>query len=133
MVKRKQGLKAGTHKIQHGGRIDLKAPSYKWLVCRRCPNEVKVSIETFACVCSICMTRACDHMPRIIEPKKKSLKVVNTFEKNRAKEENEATLAATFKKKKAELKDEPEKKPRKKKVVKKKTRKKRVSKRKSKK
>ena len=120
MVKRKQGLKAGSRKIQiNGQKVDLKAPSYKWLICRRCEvNEVKVTIETVACICSICMTRACDHMPRVLEPKKKSLKIVNTFEKNRAKEKKEARLADTFKKKKADLKDEHKKKTRKKRVTK---------------
>lgn len=129
MVKRKQGLKAGNRKIQTSQKIDLSTPSYKWLLCRRCElNEVRVSIEAVACVCSLCMTRACDHMPRVIEPKKKSLKIVNTFEKNREKEEKQATLAATFKEKKATLKDKPKKKP-----PKKKTRKKPVTRRKSKK
>lgn len=139
MVKRKQGLKASNRKLQHDGKkIDLKAPSYKWLVCRRCEiYDVKVSIETVACICSICMTIACDHMPRVIDATKpkKSLKIVNTFEKNREKEEKEANLAAIFKKKKAakdDSKPKPKKKSRKKKITKKKTRKKRVTKNKPK-
>lgn len=139
MVKRK-GLKAGNRKFQHDDqKVDLKAPSYKWLLCRKCEfHEVKVSIETVACICSICMTIACDHMPRVIDAPKKSekpLKVVNTFENNRAKEEKEANLAAIFKNKKSAIKDgsEPKKKTRKKRVTKKKTRKKRVTKNKSKK
>ncbi len=71
MVKRK-GMTAGNRKMKTGQIYDLKAPSYKWLVCRKCNfNEVKVSIETKECVCSICLTLACDYVPRPpVAPKK---------------------------------------------------------------
>lgn len=101
MVKRK-GMVAGNRKIKKGSTINLKAPSYKYLVCRKCEfNEVKVDEDAKACVCYLCLTIACDYIPRVAKAPKKSLKVVNTFEKLRAKEAKEAKLAKEFKKKKA--------------------------------
>jgi hypothetical protein len=119
MVKRK-GMTAGNRKMKTGEKINLKAPSYKWLVCRKCElNEVKVDEEVKACVCSICLTIACDYVPRVAKSPKKSKKVVNTFENLRAKEEKEAKLAQEFKKKKAKLKSVPKKRKKTKKKTKK--------------
>lgn len=101
MIKRK-GMVAGNRKIKKGQTLDLKAPSYKWLLCRKCELiEVKVDEEAKACVCYLCLTIACDYVPRVAKTPKKSLKVVNTFENLRAKEEKEAKLAKEFKKKKS--------------------------------
>ena len=107
MVKRK-GMKSGNRRIQKSNKINLQQPSYKWMLCRKCKrNEVKITTEAKSCVCYLCLTRACDYMPRIVKPFKnpgKTSKTINTFKNLQDAEKQQDKLAKDFKKKKAALK-----------------------------
>lgn len=103
--------------------IDLKDPSYKWLVCRKCNLiEVKVSVEAVACVCAYCLCRACDYQPNLPKTKtpkmtrKKKTAQLSSFAKHELEAQKQAELADDFKNKQTSIKNGVVAKPKKKKT-----------------
>lgn len=124
MAKRKKkstGIPARKYKKAKTQTLDLKAPSYKWLVCRKCElNEVEVIVEAIGCVCTYCLLNAVEPPKTPKKPKASTTTtatkpVMSTFAKNELKAQKQAELAKAFKKKKSDIKNGVVAKPKKKK------------------
>ncbi len=124
MAKNIKGIVPG-RKLGKSKPFDLKQPSWKWLICRKCNfNEVKVSVETIKCICSLCLTMACPYTPagKVAPKTTREKKVgISTFAKRELEDKEQADLAKAFSKKKSDLKDgNVPSKPKKRKTTKKK-------------